>query len=81
LNEIYHYHLYFPEEHPRCLEQNIIIETLDQAKAPECHEAMVSADIFEISYEESISDLKRLENLEKVKSNNVFYVESTIAIL
>jgi hypothetical protein len=36
---------------------------------PEWHEAMVNAniDIFEISYEESVSYFKRLENLEKIR--------------
>jgi hypothetical protein len=45
---------------------------LDQAKAPEWHEVMVSAniDIFEISYEESVSYFKRLENLEKIRRTN-----------
>jgi hypothetical protein len=41
------------EENPKQLDQDEIIEILDQAKAPECHEAMVYAniDIFEMSYE------------------------------
>jgi hypothetical protein len=45
---------------------------LDQAKAPEWHEAMVAAniDIFEMSYEESVAYFKRLENLEKIKKTN-----------
>jgi hypothetical protein len=45
---------------------------LDQAKAPEWHEAMVNAniDIFEMSYEESVSFFKRLENLEKIRRTN-----------
>jgi hypothetical protein len=36
---------------------------------PEWHEAMVNAniDIFEMSYEESVSYFKRLENLEKIR--------------
>jgi hypothetical protein len=39
---------------------------------PEWHEAMVNAniDIFEISYEESVSYFKRLENLEKIRRTN-----------
>jgi hypothetical protein len=37
--------LYFPEENPKQLDQDETIETLDQAKAPECHEAMVNANI------------------------------------
>ena len=49
-----------------------IIDILDQAKAPEWHEAMVAAniDIFEISYEESVSYFKHLENLEKIRRTN-----------
>jgi hypothetical protein len=51
-----------------------IIEILDQAKAmdPELHEAMVNVniDIFEMSYEESVSYFKRLENLEKIRRTN-----------
>jgi hypothetical protein len=45
---------------------------LYQAKAPECHEAMVNAniDIFEMSYEESVSYLNRVENLEKIRCTN-----------
>jgi hypothetical protein len=66
--------LYFPEENPKQLDQDKIIEILDQAKArdPEWHEAMVNAniDIFEMSYEESVSYFKRLENLEKIRRNN-----------
>jgi hypothetical protein len=66
--------LYFPEENPNQLDQDEIIEILDQAKAsvPEWHEAMVTAniDIFEMSYEESVSYFKRLENLEKIRRTN-----------
>jgi hypothetical protein len=64
--------LYFPEEKPKQLDQDEIIEILDQAKAPEWHEAMVNAniDIFEMFYEESVSYLKRLENLEKIRRTN-----------
>jgi hypothetical protein len=51
------------------LDQHKIFEILDQAKAPEWHSAMVAAniDIFSMSYEESVSYFKRLENLEKLK--------------
>jgi hypothetical protein len=60
----------FPEENPKQLDQDEIIEILDQAKAwdPEWHEAMVNAniDIFEMSYEESDSYFKHLENLENI---------------
>ena len=46
-----------PEEKPKQLDQDEIIEILDQAKAPEWHEAMMAANIviFEMSYEESVS--------------------------
>jgi hypothetical protein len=39
---------------------------------PEWHEAMVNAniDIFEMTYEESVSYFKRLENLEKIRHTN-----------
>jgi hypothetical protein len=39
---------------------------------PEWHEATVNAniDIFEMSYEELVSYLKRLENLEKIRRTN-----------
>jgi hypothetical protein len=47
LNDLNRYLLYFPEENPRQLDQDEIIEILDQAKArdPEWHEAMVNANI------------------------------------
>jgi hypothetical protein len=39
---------------------------------PEWHEATVNAniDVFEMSYEESVSYFKRLENLEKIRHTN-----------
>jgi hypothetical protein len=50
------------------------MKILDQAKAsdPEWHEAMVNAniDIFGMTYEESVSCFKRLENLEKIRLTN-----------
>jgi hypothetical protein len=54
------------------LDQDEIIEILDQAKAPEWHAAMVAAniDIFAMSYEESVSYFKRLENLNKIRRTN-----------
>jgi hypothetical protein len=57
---------------PKQLDQDEIIEILDQAKALEWYEAMVNAniDIFEMSYEESVSYFKYLENLEKIRSTN-----------
>jgi hypothetical protein len=71
LNDLNHYLLYFCEENPKQLDQDEIIEILDQTKArdSEWYEAMVNAniDIFEMSYEESVSYFKRLENLEKIK--------------
>jgi hypothetical protein len=58
LNDLNRYLLYFPEENPKQLDQDEIIEILDQAKArdPEWHEAMLNAniDIFEMSYEEPV---------------------------
>jgi hypothetical protein len=74
LNDLNRYLLYFPEETPKQLDQDEIIEILDQAKAmdPEWHEAMVNTnfDIFEMSHEESVSYFKRLENLEDIKRTN-----------
>jgi hypothetical protein len=69
LNDLNHYLLYFPEESPKQLDQDEIIEILDQVKAPEWHEAMLNAniDIFEMSYEESVSYFKLLENLKKIR--------------
>jgi hypothetical protein len=70
-NDLNCYLLYFPEENPKQLDQDEIIEILDQAKArdPELHEAMADAniDIFGMSYEESVSYFKYLENLEKIR--------------
>jgi hypothetical protein len=47
LNDLNRYLLYFPEESPKQLNQDEIIDILDQAKArdPEFNEAMVNADI------------------------------------
>jgi hypothetical protein len=74
LNDLNHYLLYFSEEHPKQLDQDEIIEILDQAKAmdPEWYEAMFNAniDIFEMTYEKSVSYFKRLENLEKIRRTN-----------
>jgi hypothetical protein len=60
LNNLNCYLLYFPEENPKQLDQDEIIEILDQAKAPEWHEAMMNEniDIFEMIYEESVSYFK-----------------------
>jgi hypothetical protein len=74
LNDLNRYLLYFPEENPKQLDQDEIIEILDQAKAwdPEWHEAMVysNIDIFEMTNEESVSYFKHLENLEKIRCTN-----------
>jgi hypothetical protein len=55
LNDLNHYLLYFPEDHPKQLDQDEIIEILDQAKDfdPEWYEAMVNAniDILELYYQ------------------------------
>jgi hypothetical protein len=69
LNDLNRYLLYFPEENPKQLDQDEIIEILDQANAPEWHEAMLNEniDIFEMSYKESVSYFKLLENLEKIR--------------
>jgi hypothetical protein len=72
LNDLNRFLLYFPEENPKQLDQDEIIEILDQTKAPEWHEAMVNAniDIFEMSYGKYVSYFKRLENLEKIRRTN-----------
>jgi hypothetical protein len=74
LNDLSCYLLYFPEENPKQLDQDEIIEILDQAKARdlEWHKVLVNAniDIFEMSYKESVSYFKRLENLEKIRRAN-----------
>jgi hypothetical protein len=74
LNDLNRYLLYFPEENPKQLDQDEIIEILDQAKAmdTEWHEAMVNPniDIFEMTYEESVSYFKHSENLENIRSTN-----------
>jgi hypothetical protein len=74
LNDLNRYLLYFPEENPKLLDQDEIIEISDQAKDwdAEWHEVMVNAniDIFEMTYEESLSYFKRLEKLEKIRRTN-----------
>jgi hypothetical protein len=64
--------LSFPGENPKQLDQDEIIEILDPDKVPEWHEPMVNAniDIFEMSYEESVSYFTHLENLEKIRRTN-----------
>jgi hypothetical protein len=64
--------IFLKNKYPKQLDQDEIIEILDQVKAPEWHEAMVNAiiDIFEMSYEESVSYFKHLENLEKIRRTN-----------
>jgi hypothetical protein len=62
LDGLKHYLLYFSQQNTKQLDQDEIIEILDQAKARyhEWHELMVNAniDIFEVSYEESVSYFK-----------------------
>jgi hypothetical protein len=72
LNDLNHYLSHFPEENSKQSDQDEILEIVDQAKAPEWHEAMVNAniEIFEISDGQSVSYFKRLENLEKIKRTN-----------
>jgi hypothetical protein len=74
LNDVNRYLLYFPGENPKQLDQDEIIEILDQSKVryPEWHEVMVNGNIdnFEMSYVESVSYFKRLENLEKIRRTN-----------
>jgi hypothetical protein len=74
LNELSRSLLYFPQEDPKQLDQDEIIEILDQAKAwnPKWYQAVVNAniDIFEMSYEESVSHFKRLNNLENIRRTN-----------
>jgi hypothetical protein len=78
LNDLNRYLLHFPEENPKQLDQDEVIEILDQAKAmdPEWHEAMVNAniEIFEMSYEESDDEsvyyFKHFENLENIRRAN-----------
>jgi hypothetical protein len=71
LNDFSHYLLYFPEENPKQLDQDEIIETLHQDKAgdPEWHEAVVNTniDIFEMSCVESVSYCRCSENMEKTR--------------
>jgi hypothetical protein len=69
LNDLNRYLLYFPEENRKQSDQDEIIEILDHSKDPEWHETMVNAniDIFEMTYEESASYFKCLENLEKIR--------------
>jgi hypothetical protein len=72
LNDLNCYLLVFHEEKPNQLDQDEIIQILDQTKSPECHEAMVNAniDIFETTFEESVSFFNRLENSEKIRQAN-----------
>jgi hypothetical protein len=63
LNDLNRYLLNFPEEYPKQLDQDEIIEILDLAKVWYCewHEAKVNANIgiFEMSFEESVSYFKK----------------------
>jgi hypothetical protein len=68
LNDLNHYLLYFPEENSKPLDQDEMIEILDQAKElyPEWNELMINAntDIFETSYEKSVSYFNHFEKSE-----------------
>jgi hypothetical protein len=57
LNGLKSYLLYFPEEHPKQLDQDEILEILDQVKAPHWNDTLINAKIddFELFYEESLS--------------------------
>jgi hypothetical protein len=70
-NDLNCYHLYFPEEYPKQLDQVEMIKKY-QAKAPEWHEAIIDAniDMLEMRYEKSVSYLKRLEKMEKIGNIN-----------
>jgi hypothetical protein len=70
LNDLNRYVLYFSKENPKQLVQDEIIEA--KARYLDSHVAMVNEniDIFEMSYEESVSYFKRLENLEKIRCTN-----------
>ena len=72
LNKLNRYLLFFPEEYPTPLTQDEIIEIFDQAKPPNWHEAMISAniDIFEMDYEAAILYFIQLENLDKIRRMN-----------
>jgi hypothetical protein len=72
INELNRYLLFFPEECPPPQTQDEIIEILDQAKPPNWHEAMVSAniDIFEMAYKLAVLYFIRLENLDKTCRTN-----------
>jgi hypothetical protein len=56
-HDLNRYLLYFPEDHPKHLDQDSIIEILYQSKDPAWHEVIgtVNIDIFEISYEDYLS--------------------------
>jgi hypothetical protein len=78
LNDLNHYLLCFSEENPKKLDQDEIIEILDQAMASEWHEVMVSGniDIFEMSYDESVSYFRLLENLKNHQQSRYSYTHS-----
>jgi hypothetical protein len=66
---------YFPEDNPKPLYQDKMIEILYQtmAEAPKWHEPMANANIkiCEMSPEKSVSDFKLLENLGNISYINV----------
>jgi hypothetical protein len=57
LNELNCYLLFFPEENPKQLDHDKIIEILEQAKSPEWHDAMVAANIAIFSMLQRISHI------------------------
>jgi hypothetical protein len=74
LNYLNRYFFYFPEEIPKQLDQDEIIQIMNQAKTwdPEWYEAMIDAkiDILGMNHEESDSYFKSLETLEKIRRTN-----------
>jgi hypothetical protein len=75
LNDLSHYLLYLPEEIPKQLDQDEIIEILIKSRfgfLSDMKQAVVNTiiDIFRKSYGESVSYFKRLENLEKIRHTN-----------
>jgi hypothetical protein len=60
LNDLNRNLLYFPEENPKRLDQDVIIKVLDQAKAPEL--------FFQLACEEYVLYFHLLKNLESQRS-------------
>jgi hypothetical protein len=68
LNYLNNYRLHFLDAFPKYLNQDEISEILDQAKAPEWHEAMINAKIysFEMSYE--VGELRDDQDYKRSRS-------------